>query len=335
MTDARSDLMRMVTAFQASRAIHVAATIGLADALTAGPASATELAGATDAHPGSLHRLMRLLAGLGILRAVGMDRFALTDMGHFLRRDVEGSCAPMARLFARPNVWQAWGDLQHAVQTGNTAFDHVHGCDVWDYRANRPDEAQVFDHAMASVAGRFARALLDVCDFGRFDHLVDLGGGDGSLLAAILDRHPSLVGTLFDRPDAIARSSALRAGLASADRLGAIGGDFFDRVPEGADAYLLKWILHDWSDPACVDILRSCRRAMRPTGSVLVAELVIGPGHASPEGELMDLTMMVMNGGRERTIDEFAALFAEAGLRLASVTPTATPFCLIEGKPAG
>lgn len=334
MSDARSDFMRLVTGFQASRAVHVAAALGLADALRDGPASAEELARATAAHPESLVRLMRVLAGVGVLRAVGNDRFGLTEMGRWLRRDVEGSCAPMTDLFARSNVWEAWGGLLHTVQTGNTAFDHVHGCNVWDYRAGHPAEALVFDRAMASGSDRLARVLLDVYDFGRFDHVVDLGGGDGSLLAVVLDRHPALRGTLFDRPDVIARSSDFRAGLACADRLQAVDGDFFDRVPADGDLYLLKWILHDWSDTAAVDILKSCRRAMRPTGRILVAELIIGPGYASPEGELMDLTMMVMNGGRERTVDEFSAIFAEAGFRLAAVTRTGTPFYLLEGRRA-
>ncbi|MGL5117198.1 MAG: methyltransferase, partial [Beijerinckiaceae bacterium] len=157
----------------------------------------------------------------------------------------------------------------------------------------------------------------------------------GAFLTMIMERYPLVHGTLFDQPHVIARATAPQSGGASNGRYSAVGGDFFDGVPEGGDAYLLKWILHDWSDDACIKILKACRGAMKPMGRLLVAEYVIGPGHASPEGELMDLTMMVMNGGRERTRAEFATIFLAAGFELTSVTPTATPLCLIEGAVSG
>jgi hypothetical protein len=234
----------------------------------------------------------------------------------------------MAELFGRPNVWQAWGDLLHTVQTGATAFDHVHGCSVWDYRSRNPDEAGIFDRAMASGTDRFAQAVLDVCDFGRFEHVVDVGGGDGIFITRILERYPAVRGTLFDQPHVIDRPG--QCAPPTANRLRRVGGDFFKGVPEGADAYLLKWILHDWSDTASIDILKSCRRAMTRTGRILVAEYVLDAENAS-DGAFLDLTMMVMNGGRERTREEFSSIFAAAGFRLTSVTATATPLCVLEG----
>jgi hypothetical protein len=329
MINARADLNRLINGFQASQAIHVAATLGLADRLRDEPESAAEMAHMTGVHPDALYRLMRVLASIGVMQHVGGDRFALTAMGEFLRRDVLGTCGPMAEMIGRPNVWWAWGDLLHTVRTGDTAFDHMHGCNVWDYRSQHPEEASVFDRAMASGTERFAQAVLNVCDFGCFEHVIDVGGGDGVFLAKILERHPAVQGTLFDQPHVIAR--AAQPAQAFAGRYRTVGGNFFNGVPEGGDAYLLKWILHDWSDTASVDILRSCRQAMKRSGRLLVAEYVIGPGYTSPDGELMDLTMMVMNGGRERTRDEFSSIFAAAGFRLRSVTATATPLCMLEG----
>ena len=329
MPDARANLLQLINGFQASQAIHVAASLGLADRLRQGPASATEMARMTNAHPDALHRLMRVLASIGVIEHRAGNRFALTTMGEFLRRDVSGTCGPMAEMIGRPNVWQAWGDLFHTVQTGDTAFGHVHGCSVWDYRSKHPVEASIFDSAMASGTERFAQAVLDVCDFGCFEHVVDVGGGDGMFLAKILERHPVVRGTLFDQPHVIARAAP--PAQAFAGRYRAVGGNFFNGVPDGGDAYLLKWILHDWSDTASIDILRSCRRAIKRSGRLLVAEYVIGAYTTSPDGELMDLAMMVMNGGRERSRDEFSSIFAAAGFRLTSVTATATPLCLLEG----
>ncbi len=330
MTDARAELLRLINGFQASQAIHVAATLGLADILQRGPARSADLADLTGAHPDALRRLVRVLASIGLIEETSDQRLVLTPTGQFLRSDVSGTCAPMAELIGRPNFWQAWGDLLHTVKTGEIAFDHVHGSNVWDYRSRHPDEARAFDRAMASGTERFAEAVIDVCDFGCFEHIVDVGGGDGMFLAKILASHPHVRGTLFDQPHVIARVVASQPAEAFNGRYCAVGGNFFNGVPEGGDAYLLKWILHDWGDAASVNILRSCRRAMKRAGRLLVAEYVLGSSDASPEGEFMDLMMLVMNGGRERTRDEFAAIFAAAGFRLTSITPTATPLSVIE-----
>jgi hypothetical protein len=276
---------------------------------------------------------MQVLAGLGLLQQTSGDRFALTSSGEFLRSDVPGTCAPIAEMIGRPNFWQAWGDLLHAVKTGETAFDHVHGSNVWDYRSRHVEETRIFDRAMASGTEWFAEAIIAVCDFSAFQQIVDVGGGDGMFLAKILRNHPHVRGTLFDQPHVIARVGASEPVQAINGRYRAIGGDFFRCVPEGGDAYLMKWILHDWSDTASIEILRSCRRAMTRKAKLLVVEHVLGSANASPEGEFMDLMMLVMNGGRERTRTDFAKLFAASGFRLTSITPTATPLCILEGIP--
>jgi hypothetical protein len=326
----RDDLWRLLVGFRTSQAIHVGATLRIADFLGSGSMSAADLASATSTHPVALYRLMRALAAIQILHEDYAGHFSLTEMGAFLRTDVPGSYVPMAELIGRPYFWKAWGELLHSVRTGTTAFDHVHGRNVWEYRTGHPTEARIFDRAMAAGTEHSAEAVLDAYDFGRFTHVVDIGGGDGMFLKKILKRHLQLRGTLFDQPHVIKGS----AEPMSRDdrRYQTVGGNFFNGVPEGGDAYLLKWILHDWDDTAAIDILRVCRSAMAPGARLLVVEHVIGPPNVAPEGKFMDVTMMVMNGGRERTQSEFAALFAKADFRLASIIPTASQLSLIEGE---
>jgi hypothetical protein len=329
-TSARADLLRLINGFQASQAIHVAAKLKLADLLVAGLRSAEDLATATGAHPLSLYRLMRALAAIGVFHEDESGAFGLTEMGDFLRSGVAGSQAAMAQLIGQPSFWRAWGDLLFAVRSGDTAFDHVHGTAVWEYRRRDPEEGRVFDEAMASDTEASADAVMQVWDFGRYRRIVDVGGGDGTFLAKIMLAHPHVHGILFEQAQVLARAARTLESSRIAERCEIRSGDFFAGVPEAADAYLLKWILHDWDDLAAIQILRSCRRAMLPRSRLLVVEHVVGAPNAAPEGKMMDLTMMVMCGGRERTQREFDAVFAAAGLQPTSVTPTGTPLSLIE-----
>jgi hypothetical protein len=330
---ARADLLRLINGFQTSQAIHVAATLGLADLLGSGPKSTADLAAATKAHPAALYRLMRTLASIGVFQEDNDGQFALTPLGEFLRTEVAGTQAPRAQLIGRPNFWQAWGDLLHAVRSGTTAFDRIYGRNCWEYRSAVPEEECIFDRTMASDTEWFAQAILDVCGFDRFEHVVDVGGGDGTFLTRILANRPNCCGTLFDQPDVAARAAATIKFGEISGRYQVVGGNFFVEVPPAADAYLLKWILHDWDDAASIDILRSCRRGINSAGRLLVVEHVIGAPNTSPDGKLMDLNMLVMTGGRERTCDEFRSIFAKAGFQLISVTSTSTPLSVIEGVP--
>ena len=329
----RLALLHLINGFRASQAVHVAATLGLADLLNSGPKAAAELAVATETHPAALYRLMRALASIGVFEEDEAGRFALTTVGEFLRSDIAGTHAPTALLVGRPDNWQAWADLSYAVRSGATAFDHVHGSSVWEYRAKHPEESRIFDRAMAAGTERFAEIAIGVCNFGRFGTVVDIGGGDGVFLAKILAAHPRVCGILFDQPHVISQAAGTLESFGLADRCQVLGGNFFVQVPDGGDAYLLKWILHDWNDEACLDILRSCRRSMKPSGRLLIAEHLIGPPNTSPDGKFMDLTMMVMNGGRERTREEFAVLFTRAGFKLMSVTTTETSLSVLEAVP--
>jgi hypothetical protein len=330
-TIASDELYRMISGFQVAQAIMVAADLGLADHLHAGSRHGSALANATGSHPQSLGRLLRALTAMGVLRHDSDGGFTLTEVGEYLRSDVKGSHASIARLFGRPSMWAAWGDLLHAVKTGNPAFDHVHGCSVWDYRSNHPAEGACFDRAMGAGTKTFAAAVIAVCDFGQFRHVVDLGGGDGTFLAELLIAHPNLTGTLFDQPHVVAKSRLHAKDHNFDGRCRIVGGDFFEDVPGGADAYLLKWILHDWDDHAAREILRACRSRMAAGGRVIIVEHVIGLGSNELHAALMDLNMMAVTGGRVRSKDEFSDLLEGAGLRLVSATPTSTPLCIIEG----
>ena len=313
------DLRELVNGYRSSQAIHVAVVLGIPDQLAGGPRSSDELAEATGAHADSLYRLLRALASIGVLHEEDGRHFALTDLGVPLRSDVPGSVAGWAAFIGRPSFWGSWGDLLHSVRTGENAFRHLHGTSIWEWRATRPEEQAVFDGAMAALTGAANRAVLDAYDFGRFHMIVDVGGGNGTLLAAILAAHPGAQGVLFDQPHVVAAADEVLAPIA--ERVRTIGGSFFESVPEGGDAYVLKWIIHDWEDPEAIQILRACRAAMGPEATLLMIERDLGAPNAEPDAKFSDLNMLVNPGGRERTWDEYARVFDEAGLRLDASTP--------------
>ena len=339
MTDSGSPppsqaLRRLINGYQVSQAIHVAATLGIADELAAGPRTSDDLAEATAMHPRSLYRLLRALASAGVLEEKGERKFALTPLGECLRRDSPVPLRGWAAFIGRPYHWHAWADLLHSVRTGENAFRHVHGVDPWQYREREPEESQVFDRAMTDLTRASVRALLDAYDFGRFGVVVDVGGGRGALLADLLGEYQSVRGVLFDQPHVVAGAAEILAAAGVDDRCEVVGGDFFEAVPSGGDAYVLKAIVHDWEDGEALSILGSCRRAMTPGGALLVVERDLGLPNESPDAKFSDLNMFVAPGGQERTVDEYRALFETAGFRLVGVTPTSSGLGVIEGSPA-
>ena len=325
--------MRLTNGYQVSQAIHVAATLGLADLLGDGTRSSDELAEATGADADALYRLLRALASVGVLNEHDDRRFALTPLGEYLRSDTVGSLQDWAAFVGRPYHWDAWGSLLHSVRTGENAFRHLHGTGVWDFRQAHPEENAIFDQAMTSLTSGATEALTAAYDFGRFRTIVDVGGGRGALLIALLQKHPQLHGVLFDHPTVVAgaREAVHDAGVA--DRCRLVGGDFFDSVPAGGDAYVLKSVIHDWEDDESIRILRSCRAAMRDGSMLLLVELELGPPNTAPVAKFGDLNMLVAPGGRERTSEEYAALFAAGGFRLVEATPTGTGLAVFEGVP--
>jgi hypothetical protein len=327
------ELRRLVNGYQVSQAISVAATLGVADLLADGPRPSDELARETGADADSLYRLLRALAAVGVLREDDGRRFALTELGNPLRSDVPGSLAGWAAFVGRPAFWQSWAALLHSVRTGENAFRHVHGADVWSWRAERPDESAAFDRAMASLTGGSNQALLDAYDFGRFDTIVDVGGGNGALLASLLAAFPTLQGILFDQPHVAASADEVMKAAGVADRCRVVGGSFFDGVPEGGEAYVLKAIVHDWEDTEAVAIMRACRRSVSGDASLLLIERDLGSANEAPAAKLSDLNMLVNPGGRERSVGEYAELLDAAGFRLVGTTPTASGLTVFEAVP--
>ena len=330
-------LFRMITGYYVSRAIYVVARLGIADHLGEGPRGVDDLVAATGAHAPSLKRVLRLLASVGVFTEEADGRFALTPIGACLRANVPGSMRAAALLFGGITQ-QAWGDLQHSVETGEPAFRRVFGMDPFNHMAQHPDEAANFDAAMANFTRRIAAAVVDAYDFSPFRRIVDIGGGNGALLAGILKANPAAAGVLFDLPQVTDRAIVPIRELGLADRCEFVGGDFFKVVPGGGDAYLLKHVIHDWDDERAGDILRNCRRAMSPESKLLVIEGVYPPridqSDESRGAAANDVNMLVCTGGRQRSEAEFRHLYEETGLRLTQILPTQTPVKVIEGIPA-
>jgi predicted O-methyltransferase YrrM len=241
--------------------------------------------------------------------------------------------AGWAAFVGESSHWQAWSALLHSVRTGENAFRHVHGIDSWTFRAHHPELSASFDRAMTDLSRQLSAAILAAYDFGRFGQIIDVGGGNGAFLAAILAKHPMTHGVLFDQPHVVSRAGELLRAAEVDDRCEVVDGSFFEAVPRDGDGYLLKAILHDWDDAASITILESCRRAMRPEATLLVLERVIAPANEGSDAKFGDLNMLVAPGGQERTGDEFAALFAAAGFHLTAIVPTGTRLSVIEGVP--
>lgn len=325
-----TEIRRLVEGYQVSQAISVAVTLGIGDMLAEGARESDELAHATGTHAGSLYRLLRALASVGILRELDDRRFALTRLGGLLCSDVPDSIAGWAAFIGRPTHWRAWAELLHSVKTGENAFLHVHGTDVWTYRSTRPDESAIFDRAMTSLSRRSNAAVLAAYDFGRFRTLADVGGGQGALLAAVLAAHPDLRGVLFDQTHVVSGAGPLLEAAGVADRCRVIGGDFFEFVPEGCDGYVLRAVIHDWDDADAVRILKNVRRVMIYDGRVLLIERVLAPPNEGRDAKFADLNMLVAAGGRERTPAEYADLFQQSGFALTGIF-NAGVYSVIEG----
>ena len=333
-------LMPLINGFMASRVVHVAAELGIADLLAEGAKSSEILARETGTHAPSLHRLLRALASLGVIDEAEPDRFALTALGVQLRTGVADSVRNLALMFGSERAWRSWGELRHSIRTGAPAMPHVFGMDSFDYLAAHPKEAAVFNEAMAEITRQVAGAAVAVYDFARFSTIVDVGGGNGALIAAIASAAPTLRGIVFDSPSGSAEASRELEASGLAERCEVRTGDFFRSVPGGADAYILKNVIHDWDDERSLTILRNCRQAISADGRLLLIERVtpaqIGASAGHRRWAMVDLHMLVMLGGRERTEAEFQALFAAAGFQWQRTLslPGTTGFSLIEAIPA-
>ena len=331
-------IYRMAIGHYLSSALHVAVELGLADLLAEGPRDYEDLAKATGTHAPSLNRVLRLLASAGVMTEEPGGRFALTEIGECLRSGVPGSMRAVVQVFTGPRIQRAWGDLLHSVRTGKPAYEHVFGTDSFTHMAAHPEEAAIFDEAMAGFTRQIAAAAVEAYDFSPFRTIVDVGGGNGAMLAGVLRATPGVRGIVFEQPHAATRAAEHLAGLGLADRCQTVGGDFFLEIPGGGDAYLLKHVIHDWDDERATDILRNCRRAMTPAARLLIVEGVYPPridqSPVSQGAAANDVNMLVCTGGRQRSEPEFRALFTAAGFTLARIVPTRMQAAVIEGVPA-
>jgi hypothetical protein len=322
-------MMQLLLGRWVSQAIGAATKLGLADHLADGPRSAAELAELAKAHAPSVHRLLRALAGFGVFRETEPGQFSNTPLSETLR-DVPGSVRPLSLFVNHDAHLRAWGAIEHSVRTGKSGFMHAHGALPWDYIAQHPDVGEVFNGAMTALSAQSAPAVAMAYDFSGSTTLADIGGGHGFLLGTILAKHPQLRGVLFDMPQVVAGAPAVLAAAGVADRCTVVGGDFFAEVP-AADTYVMKHIIHDWDDDASVRIFKAIHRAAAPGAKLLLAEGVIRPGNEPDLGKLIDIEMLVVtDGGRERTEDEYRTILAAGGWALQRVIPTMSPLSLLE-----
>jgi hypothetical protein len=329
----RESVATLINGYQTSQMLHVAAKLRIADLLKDGPRSTAELATAAGAHEDSLYRLMRTLASLGIFTESQGRRFELNPAAQYLRSDAQGSLRVLAEIVGEEWMWRPWGALLESARSGKTAFNHLYGEGTFDWFAKHPEAGRLFDAGQAGSTSATAKAVTDAYDFSNVRRVVDVGGGDGTLLAAVLRANPATTGVVFDLPGVVAaaKNTFDRSLIARAEFA---GGNFFTAVPSGAELYLMKLILHDWNDGDCQKILVNLRRAMAATSRVVVAEdLVCGPNQACPAKQ-RDINMLVRTGGRNRTEQEYRDVLTRGGFRTTRVIPTASTLFLIEATPA-
>ena len=330
-------MLRLISGLSVSSALSVMVKLGIPDLIGDEAKTALELSEATGTHAPSLYRVMCMLVSIGVLTRHENDRFALTAVGATLRKGVPGSLWAWALTQLDEEHYQTWGDILHTVKTGETAFSHQFGMDVWQYRALHPEQSTLFDESMSNLIGVFNQALLESYDFSSIQQLIDIGGGDGSLLINILKNNPNMKGIVFDAPHVAERSISHIEAEGLSERCTVVGGDFFNSVPAGGDAYLLSRIIHDWDDEHSIAILKNCRRIMSPEHKLLLVERVIpediNSSFKTQSVMKSDLNMLVVVGGRERSEAEYGKLLDKAGFRLTRVIPTRSAMSIVEAVP--
>ncbi|WP_414552053.1 methyltransferase [Anabaena sp. CCY 0017] len=326
-------LKQMICGFWLTQSIYVAAKLGIADLLKDGAKSAEELAKSTEVDAESLYRLMRALCSIAIFTELENRRFQLTPMAEYLRSDVPDSLQAMAIMFGSEDWhWQPWGNILYSIKTGKPAFDDVFGTSLFPYLAQKPEAAAIFDTCMTSFSSTYINPVVSSYDFSSINTLIDVGGGHGTLLASILKNYPKVKGIVYDQEQVIEGAKQHLEASELEGRWQLLSGDFFESVPSGGDAYIMKHIIHDWDDESAIKILQNCHHVMPDNGKVLVVENVIPNPNEPSLSKFLDLEMLIMtSGGRERTATEFEELFAAAGFKLTKIIPTPSSISIIEG----
>jgi len=330
-TPAPLQMLQVMTGFWVARCVYILAKLGIADLIKDESQTADQLAAATGSHGPSLFRVLRALAAVGIVTQDEQNRFGATPLSDTLRSDVRGSLRAFAMTELGEEHYPAWGELLYSVRTGGIAFEHAFGENCWEFFAKHPENARTFNDAMSGMTAQANEALHAAYGFAGINKIMDVGGGHGGLITSILEKNPATKGVLFDSPQVIEGAQAKIAASDVADRCELVGGDFFQSVPSGADAIILKMIIHDWNDEQSVTILKNCHRALAEKGKLILVEAVVPETSEMHFSKFIDLNMLVMTGGRERTAEEFRRLYEDSGFKLARVVPTESPFSVIEG----
>lgn len=327
-------LTELAFGMKMTQALYVAAKLGVADLLSRGPRHVSQLASLTETDDRSLYRVLRSLAAAGIFRETDPRVFELTPYAEALRSDVPNSFRNGAIFMGEEWLWNVMGQMLQSVKTGKSAWARVHGSDVFNYLAENPDHHEIFNRAMTEMTMSTAPAIVEAYDFSSFETIVDIAGGHGYLLSQILKATPGVRGVLFDMERVIAGAGMILEKEGVTNRVEKVAGDFFDAVPSGADAYIMKHIIHDWDDELSNKILKNIARSMSTHATLLIVEMVVPEGNEPHFSKLMDLGMLVLPGGVERTREEFHTLLASAGLRLDHIIPTQTSLSIIEAVKA-
>jgi hypothetical protein len=326
-------MFQFIIGLSVPQALHVAAKLGIADIVGRAPATAADLAATTQSNAPALSRLLKFLASVDIFSEDASGRFHQTPLSDTLRADHAQSLRGTAVLFGSRLIWASFGELSATIATGEPAFHRVFGTSAFQYLAAHPEDAAIFNSAMSSISSVELPLIVAAYDFSGFERIVDVGGGQGALLHGILSTNPKLRGVLFDLPAVVAGATSLRHE-SIAGRCEIIGGDFFQAVPEGADAYLMRVVIHDWNDEDALKILKNCRRAIPAHGKLLLVESVLKPPNQPDPGRFNDLTMLVVApGGHERTETEFTELLRDAGFALTRIVPATGLTSIVEARP--
>ncbi len=319
----QEQMLAMIGGFWVARSLYLAAEIGVADVFDGQPKTVAQLAAGTNTDPRSLYRLLRALASVGVFTEVADQTFALTPLGETLGTNNPESMRYTAIAQMGEDHSLGWGNGLHSLRTGEIAFDQATGMSIWDYYVQHPVLEQKFSRCMSSMGTAIAQAVAASYDFSGFNTIVDVGGAKGSLISTILQANPYLKGILFDLPQIV-------ADVQDDSRLQAISGNFFESIPTGGDAYLMRWIIHDWDDEKSSIILKTCHQAMPDHGKLLLVESIIPPGNDPSSAKFVDLIMLLMTGGKERTEAEYRALLRASGFELTRVIPTPSAMSIIE-----
>lgn len=329
----QDQLRAMTRNWKLAPILYAITELEIADHLADSPKTVTELAELTDTHAPSLYRLLRAVVTIDLFHCNEMEQFDLTPLSNVLRKDVENSMRKIILWNCSPMFWRSWGELLHTLSTGEVAFQHAYGKGFFEHLDANPADSELFNVSMTRMTTEDAETMLTAFDFSEYTSVVDIGGGHGTLITAILQRYEDLHGAIFDLPQVVEGTQAIIESEGLSDRCQVIGGDFFQQVVSGYGLYIMKDIVHDWDDVQAIRILQKTHEAMSENARLLIMERIVPPNNEMHGSKWVDLTMMLVTGGKERTREEYQALLSQAGFEITRIIPTDAAYSIIETKP--